>query len=65
MNRTKNALRQSLNKSKRNKASVLSVVSSMKFLNEKVTAVAVAKNCDLSRQVCSKYIKELRSEGLI
>jgi len=65
MNRTQNALKQSKKKSKKNKASVLSVVRSMTFLNEKITAIEVAKNCSLSRQVCSKYLKELREEGLL
>lgn len=47
------------------KAAVLSVVTSMRFLGEKVTSGTVAKTAQVGRTTAAKYLKELKEEGLI
>lgn len=65
MNRSENAKRQSKLKAIEAKNKIRSVVESMKFLNEKITASAVARTANLSRPTATKYLKELKDDGLI
>lgn len=47
------------------KAAVLSAVTSMNFLNEKISSRRVANNAGVSKSTAAKYIKELKDEGLM
>lgn len=65
MSRTENAKKQAAAKAQKAKAAVLSVYTSMQFLDEKTTITAVGKNAGVDRKTASKYLKELKEEGLI
>lgn len=65
MSRAENARKQAKNKANKAKASVLSAYTSMSFLNEKTTAIAIAENANVTRKTASKYLKELKADGLI
>lgn len=65
MSRSENAKKQSKLKAIEAKNKVRSVVESMKFLNEKITYVSVAKASELSRPTATKYLNELKEEGVL
>lgn len=52
-------------KIEKNRSAVESAITSMKLFQEKITALKVAEITGISRQTCSKYLKELKSEGFI
>jgi hypothetical protein len=56
-----------INEERKNKAkaAVLSAVTSMQFLNEKISAQRVANNARVGKTTAAKYIKELKEEGLM
>ena len=47
------------------KEAVLKVAETFKFLNQKMTAKAVGEAARLDQRTASKYLKELKAEGLI
>lgn len=53
----RNATKQVVSK---NKTAIESAVTSMKLFQEKITAVKVAEITGISRQTCSKYLKEMK-----
>lgn len=60
--RSENAKLQTKNMIDKNKAKVLGAIKSLEFLQEKVTSVRLAEYTGLSRQTCSKYLREIKSE---
>lgn len=65
MSREENAKKQAQALADKTRAHVRSVAMTFKNLNQKITAVAVAEAAQVSRPTASKYLKELREEGLI
>lgn len=47
------------------KSKIESAVNSLIFFGTKITAVEVAKITGISRQTCSKYIKQMKADGFI
>lgn len=62
MSRTDNAKKQAEAIAKDTEAKVRGAITSLQFLQEKITAVAVAKQAGVSRPTATKYLKEM---GLI
>lgn len=65
MNRQDNAKKQAKALAERKRAHVRSVVMTFVNLNQKITAVAVAEAAQVSRNTATKYLKEMKEEGLI
>lgn len=65
MSRAENAKKIAEKKAERMKASIIGVVESFKFLNEKITAKNIAEYLKCSRTTATKYLKELKEEGRV
>ena len=65
MGRHDNARKQAKALAERTRAHVRSVTQTFINLNEKVTAVAVGEAAQVSRNTATKYLKEMKEEGLI
>lgn len=59
MSRTDNAKKQAEAIAKDTEAKVRGAIASLQFLQEKITAVAVAKQAGVSRPTATKYLKEM------
>ena len=65
MSRQENAKKISDEKAKKMKALIVGAVESFKFLNEKITAKNISEYVKCSRTTATKYLKELKEEGII
>lgn len=65
MSRADNAKKQAEALAKETEAKVRGAITTLQFLKEKITIVAIAAQAGVSRPTATKYVKQLKEEGVI